>query len=51
MRIGRRIIVPVILALSTAGSIAAVSAVPAVAAQTPAAASPAYGNNGTHFYA
>ena len=36
MRIGRAIIIPVILALSTAGSILAGSAVPAMAAHAPA---------------
>jgi hypothetical protein len=36
MRIGRKIIVPAILALATAGSIAATSAVSTVAAQAPA---------------
>ena len=35
MRIGRKIIIPAILALSAAGSIAAGSAIPAVAAQAP----------------
>jgi hypothetical protein len=37
MRIKRTIIIPAILALSAAGSILAGSAVPAVAAQAPAA--------------
>ncbi len=37
MRIGRSVIIPVILALSTAGSIVAGSVVPAVATATPAA--------------
>ncbi len=37
MRIGRAIIIPVILALGTAGSILAGSAVPAAAAQAPTA--------------
>jgi hypothetical protein len=37
MRIGRAVIIPVILALSAAGSIIAGSAVPAVAAQAPTA--------------
>jgi hypothetical protein len=35
MRIGRKIIIPAILALSAAGSIAVGSAVPAVVAQAP----------------
>ena len=34
MRIGRKIIIPAILALSAAGSIAVGSAIPVVAAQT-----------------
>lgn len=38
MRIKQAIIIPAILALSAAGSIAVGSAVPAVAAQAPAAA-------------
>jgi hypothetical protein len=37
MRIGRAVIIPAILALGAAGSIVAASAVPAVAAQMPAA--------------
>jgi hypothetical protein len=37
MRIKRTIIIPAILALSAAGSILACSAVPAIAAQAPAA--------------
>lgn len=37
MRIGRKIIIPAILALSAVGSIAASSAVPAAAAQAPSA--------------
>ena len=37
MRLGRKIIIPVILALSAAGSIMATSAVPATAAQAPSA--------------
>jgi hypothetical protein len=37
MRIGRAIIIPAILALSTAGSILVASGVPAVAAQAPSA--------------
>ena len=35
MRLGRKIIIPAILALSAAGSILATSAVPATAAQAP----------------
>jgi hypothetical protein len=47
MRIGRTIIMPAILALSLAGSILAGSAVPAVAAQAPAATGVFYHWSGT----
>jgi hypothetical protein len=46
MRIKRAVIIPVILALSAAGSVLASSAVPAAAAQAPCAHMPPIG----HFY-
>jgi hypothetical protein len=51
MRIGRTIIIPVILALSAAGSILAGSAVPAAAASTQVVAvSASHAVPNTHYY-
>ena len=52
MRVKRAVIIPVILALSAAGSILAGSAVPAVAASVPAAhvSTAAHASPRTHYW-
>jgi hypothetical protein len=50
MRIKRTVIIPVILALSAAGSILAGSAVPAAVTASPAVHVAAAGSNSTHLW-